>query len=98
MEQGPGDLHILYRIVLLLPEQKHLHELNRELTDYYERIIPTLVSARWLAKANIPYPDDFEWSISFHFTSDGEMFPVSDNKRDEQAWFSCMQWRMVNEE
>ena len=87
MEQGPGDLHILYRIVLLLPEQKHLHELNRELTDYYERIIPTLVSARWLAKANIPYPDDFEWSISFHFTSDGEMFPVSDNKRDEQAWF-----------
>ena len=36
MEQGPGDLHILYRIVLLLPEQKHLHELNRELTDYYE--------------------------------------------------------------
>ena len=87
MEQGPGDLHILYRIVLLLPEQKHLHELNRELTDYYERIIPTLVSAKWLAKANIPYPDDFEWSISFHFTSDGEMFPVSDNKRDEQAWF-----------
>ena len=87
MEQGPGDLHILYRIVLLLPEQKHLHELNRELTDYYERIIPTLVSARWLAKANIPYPDDFEWSISFHFTTDGEMFPVSDNKRDEQAWF-----------
>ncbi|WP_303187976.1 Imm5 family immunity protein [Bacteroides finegoldii] len=87
MEQGPGDLHILYRIVLLLPEQKHLHELNRELTDYYERIIPTLVSAKWLAKVNIPYPDDFEWSISFHFTSDGEMFPVSDNKRDEQAWF-----------
>ena len=87
MEQGPGDLHILYRIVLLLPEQKHLHELNRELTDYCERIIPTLVSAKWLAKANIPYPDDFEWSISFHFTSDGEMFPVSDNKRDEQAWF-----------
>ena len=87
MEQGPGDLHILYRIVLLLPEQKHLHELNRELTDYYEKIIPTLVSTKWLAKANIPYPDDFEWSISFHFTSDGEMFPVSDNKRDEQAWF-----------
>lgn len=87
MEQGPGDLHILYRIVLLLPEQKHLHELNRELTDYYERIIPTLVSAKWLAKVNIPYPDDFEWSISFHFTSNGEMFPVSDNKRDEQAWF-----------
>ncbi len=87
MEQGPGDLHILYRIVLLLPEQKHLHELNRELTDYYEKIIPTLVSTKWLAKANIPYPDDFEWSISFHFTSDGEMFPVSDGKRDEQTWF-----------
>ena len=46
MEQGPGDLHILYRIVLLLPEQKHLHELNRELTDYYEKIIPTLVSSQ----------------------------------------------------
>lgn len=87
MEQGPGDLHILYRIVLLLPEQKHLHELNRELSDYYEKIIPTLVSTKWLTKANIPYPDDFEWNISFHFTSDGEMFPASGDKRDKQSWF-----------
>ena len=87
MEQGPGDLNILYRIVLLLPEQKHLYELNRKLADYYKNIIPTLVGTQWLAKANIPYPDDFEWSISFHFTSDGEMFPTSNDKGGEQTWF-----------
>lgn len=56
MEQGPGDLHILYRIVLLLPEQKHLHELNRELTDYYEKIIPTPCEHKMVGKGQYSLP------------------------------------------
>lgn len=36
MEQGPGDLHVLYRILLLLPEQSSLNGLRQELSDYYK--------------------------------------------------------------
>lgn len=75
MEQGPGDLHVLYRILLLLPEQSSLNGLRQELSDYYKNTIPTLIAAQWLAKAEIPYPDDFEWNLSFHFTSNGKCFP-----------------------
>ena len=42
MEQGPGELGILYRILLLLPEQEHLHGLTDELANYYRKIIPDL--------------------------------------------------------
>ena len=49
MEQGPGDLHVLYRILLLLPEQSSLNGLRQELSDYYKNTIPTLIAAQWLA-------------------------------------------------
>ena len=75
MEQGPGDLHVLYRILLLLPEQSSLNGLRQGLSDYYKNTIPTLIAAQWLAEAEIPYPDDFEWNLSFHFTSNGKCFP-----------------------
>ena len=87
MEQGPGDLHVLYRILLLLPEQEHLHRLNQELASYYQKIIPGLESTKWLAKAGIPYPDIFEWSISFYFTSNGEMFFMPEHEAERKAWF-----------
>lgn len=87
MEQGPGDLHVLYRILLLLPEQSSLNGLRQELSDYYKNTIPTLIAAQWLAKAEIPYPDDFEWNLSFHFTSNGEMFPTSNNQEEKKAWY-----------
>ena len=41
-----------------------------------------------VGKGQYSYPDDFEWSISFHFTSDGEMFPVSDGKRRTNVVYS----------
>lgn len=87
MEQGPGDLHVLYRILLLLPEQEHLHRLNQEFASYYQKIIPGLESTKWLAKAGIPYPDIFEWSISFYFTSNGEMFFMPEHEAERKAWF-----------
>ena len=75
MEQGPGDLHVLYRILLLLPEQSSLNGLRQELSDYYKNTIPTLIAAQWLAKAEIPYPDDFEWNLSFILLLTGKCFP-----------------------
>ena len=88
MEQGPGELGILYRILLLLPEQEHLHGLTDELADYYRKIIPDLEAAKWLAKAGIPYPDTFEWSVSFRFTSNGETVLLSGNETERKAWFT----------
>ena len=88
MEHGPGELGILYRILLLLPEQEHLQRLTGELAAYYQRIIPELEAAKWLAKAGIPYPDSFEWSVSFRFTSNGEPFFVSGDEADKNKWFS----------
>lgn len=88
MEQGPGELGILYRILLLLPEQEHLHGLTDELADYYRKIIPGLEAAKWLAKAGIPYPDTFEWSVSFRFTSNGETVLLSGNETERKAWFT----------
>ena len=87
MEQGPGELGILYRILLLLPEQEHLHGLTGELADYYRKIIPNLEATKWLAEAGIPYPDTFEWSISFRFTSNGETVFLSENETERKAWF-----------
>ena len=88
MEQGPGELGILYRILLLLPEQEHLHGLTGELAGYYQKIIPNLEAAKWLEKAGIPYPDTFEWSVSFHFTTNGETVILSGNETERKAWFS----------
>lgn len=88
MEHGPGELGILYRILLLLPEQEHLQGLTGELAAYYQSIIPDLEAAKWLAKAGIPYPDSFEWSVSFRFTSNGDPFFVSENEADKNKWFS----------
>ena len=88
MEQGPGELGILYRILLLLPEQEHLHGLTGELAGYYRKIIPDLEAAKWLEKAGIPYPDTFEWSASFRFTSNGETVLLSGNETERKAWFT----------
>ena len=88
MKHGPGEIGILYRILLLLPEQEHLHELTQELSAYYQEIIPDLQAAKWLAKAGIAYPDSFEWSVSFRFTSDGERALFPGNKSDPDLWFS----------
>lgn len=88
MEQGPGELGILYRILLLLPEQEHLHGLTDELANYYRKIIPDLEAAKWLAEAGIPYPDTFEWSVSFRFTSNGETVLLSGNETERKAWFT----------
>ena len=88
MEQGPGELGILYRILLLLLEQEHLHGLTGELADYYRKIIPDLEAAKWLAEAGIPYPDTFEWSVSFRFTSNGETVLLSGNEAEKKAWFT----------
>lgn len=88
MEQGPGELGILYRILLLLPEQEHLHGLTGELADYYRKIIPNLEATKWLAEVGIPYPDTFEWSISFRFTSNGETVFLSGNETERKAWFT----------
>ena len=63
-------------------------EIDRELAAYYQRIIPELEAAKWLAKAGIPYPDSFEWSVSFRFTSNGEPFFVSGDEADKNKWFS----------
>ncbi len=82
MEQGPGELGILYRILLLLPEREHLHGLTDELfANYYRKIIPDLEVAKWLAEAGIPYPDTFEWSVSFRFTSTGKRSSCRGTKR-----------------
>ncbi len=88
MEQGPGELGILYRILLLLPEREHLHGLTDELANYYRKIIPDLEAAKWLAEAGIPYPDTFEWSVSFRFTSNGETVLLSGNETERKAWFT----------
>ena len=88
MEQGPGELGILYRILLLLPEREYLHGLTGELAGYYRKIIPDLEAAKWLAKAGIPYPDSFEWSVSFRFTSNGERVLLSGNEAEKKAWFT----------
>ena len=88
MEQGPGELGILYRILLLLPEQEHLHGLTDELANYYRKIIPDLEAAKWLAEAGIPYPYTFEWSVSFRFTSNGETVLLSGNETERKAWFT----------
>ena len=88
MEQGPGELGILYRILLMLPEREYLHGLTEELAGYYRKIIPDLEAAKWLAKAGIPYPDSFEWSVSFRFTSNGETVLLSGNEAERKAWFT----------
>lgn len=88
MEQGPGELGILYRILLLLPEREYLHGLTGELAGYYRKIIPDLEAAKWLAKAGIPHPDSFEWSVSFRFTSNGERVLLSGNEAEKKAWFT----------
>lgn len=75
MEQGPGDLHVLYRILLLLPEQSSLNGLRQELSDYYKNTIPTLIAAQWLAKAEIPYPDDLNGTYLFILLLTGKCFP-----------------------
>lgn len=88
MEQGPGELGILYRILLLLPEREYLQGLTEELAGYYQKIIPDLEAAKWLAEAGIPYPDTFEWSVSFRFTSNGETVLLSGNETERKAWFT----------
>lgn len=89
MEQGPGELHILRRIVLLLPEQPQLQQLNNELAAYYEKIFSNLAAYQWMKEVGIPYPDMWEWNISFDFTSDGEPFPPGNQTREQgQARFT----------
>lgn len=51
-------------------------------------IIPDLEAAKWLAEAGIPYPDTFEWSVSFRFTSNGETVLLSGNETERKAWFT----------
>lgn len=75
IDNGPGDLNILRRIVRLLPDKEHLQPLRALLDDYYGRLCPTLAAYRWLDEAGIPYPTGEKWGITMKFTSDGEYFP-----------------------
>ena len=90
IEEGPGEIDILQRILLFLPEKTHLLPIIREITKYHEELRPELAAFQWFKESGIPYPGESEWSVSVRFTTDKNPSPpsFSSGHEERETWYS----------